>query len=280
MFHPRNLYESEPRDFMLRLPLSIAQIIALHSVDAETVALVWLMLEHGASLTVAGPTEPVPGAGKSTVLHALLQFLPTGSAVAYMSGKYESFAFTALPESNPANTYALCSEISDHQTTYMWGAVARRYLMLPAQGYHIATSVHADTIDDVLHLYQHDLHLRAEDIRRLGLIINTGLVGPAKTQRRRWLTTYFLQPQLDPRHPKVITPLLLSHWNQAQDTFEHADQSVLAELAAYTGLSLADFADALKQRSECLRELAQKRQGQGADMNRVHEAILEVRKRD
>jgi len=277
MFHPRDLYENEPRDFTLRLPLSIAQIIALHSVDAKTVALAWLLLEHGASLTVAGPTAPVPGAGKSTTLHALLQFLPEGSAVAYMSGKYETFAFTSLPDSNPGNTYALCNEISDHQTTYMWGAVARRYLMLLSQGYHIATSVHADTIDDVLHLYQHDLRLRVEDVRRLGLIINTGLVVQAKAQHRRWLTTHFLRPQLDCKHADAITPLLLSRWNKSNDTFEHADAPILDELADWVGLAPKDFAAAFQQRTDCLRELSK---GQGTDMKRVYEAIREVRMGD
>ena len=277
MFHPRDLYESEPRDFTVRLPLSIAQIIALRSVDAETIALTWLLLEHGASLTIAGPTAPVPGAGKSTTMHALLQFLPAGSSVAYMSGKYETFAFTSLPDSRPANTYALCNEISDHQTTYMWGATARRYLTLPAHGYHIATTVHADTIDDVLHLYQHDLRLRPEDIRRLGLIINTGLVGNAKSQQRRWLTTHFIQPQPDPNHPDAIIPLLLSRWNQTNDTFEHASASVRAELANWTGLTPQDFTAALQRRTACLQELSS---GKGADMNRTYEAIQEIRKQD
>lgn len=172
--HP---HERRHRDFKPGQPLSIAQIIALHSVDVETVALVWMMLEHGASLTVAGFTEPRPGAGKSTTLYALLAFLPERAALAIMSGRYETFAFTRLPGVDPATTYAVCSEISDHQSTYMWGASARRYLLLPAQGYHVMTSVHADTLDDVLHLYQHDLLLRIEDIRRLGLVVNIGSTG-------------------------------------------------------------------------------------------------------
>src|SRR6266571_7029855 len=188
-------YESEQRYSKSRRQLSIAQIIALRSVDVETVALTWQMLECGASLTVAGPTEPKPGAGKTTALHALLQFLPEKAAVAYMFGMYETFAFTRLPDIDPANTYALCSEVSDHIPTYMWGQIARRFLMLPAKGYRIATSVHAETIEDVLHLYQHDLHLRVEDIRRLGLVINIGLMGNQRTPLRRWISTYFLRPQ-------------------------------------------------------------------------------------
>ena len=272
--HP---HERRHRDFKPGQPLSIAQIIALHSVDVETVALVWMMLEHGASLTVAGFTEPRPGAGKSTTLHALLAFLPERSALAIMSGRYETFAFTRLPGVDPATTYAVCSEISDHQSTYMWGASARRYLLLPAQGYHVMTSVHADTLDDVLHLYQHDLLLRIEDIRRLGLVVNIGSTGGGDSQRRRWLTTCFLQPQPDPLHPETLVPFVLSRWDGSDDSFQHADQLVLDELADWTQLTREDFMAALTRRAACLRELAR---GQGADLHHVQAAISEVRGRD
>src|ERR1700736_561813 len=175
MFDPRDPRERLWWHYDSRRQLSMAQIIAVRSVDAQTVALIWLLLEHGASLTVAGPTDPQPGVGKTTTLNALLQFLPEGTALAYMSGMYENFAFTRLADIDPANTYALCNEVSDHLPIYMWGRIARRYLTLPAQGYHIATSVHADTIDDVLSMYQHDLRLTLDNVRRLGLIINIGL---------------------------------------------------------------------------------------------------------
>src|SRR5581483_11421407 len=277
MLHAYNPHQREQRDFTPRQSLSIAQIIALHSTDAEAVALVWMMLQHGVSLTVAGPTEPRPGAGKSTVLNALLQFLPANAALAYMSGKYETFDFTRLPDVEPATTYAVCNEISDHQSTYMWGAAARRYLTLPAQGYHIVTSVHADTIDDVLHLYQHDLRLRSEDLRRLGLIVNVGLIGQRKSPLRRWLTTHILRTQPDPLHPEVLTSLLLSRWNAADDTFDHASQSVLDELAEWTDLTSQDFSAALKRRTNCLQELARE---QDAGPKLVQAAIDEIRQRE
>ena len=218
-----------------------------------------------------------PGAGKSTVMNALLQFLPANSALAYMAGKYETFDFTHLPDVDPASTYAVCNEVSDYQSTYMWGAAARRYLTLPAQGYHIITSVHADTIDDVLHLYQHDLRLRIEDLRRLGLIVNVGLIGQGKSQLRRWLTIHVLRTQPDPLHPEALTPLPLSRWNAATDTFEHASQSVLDELVDWTGLAPQDFNVALKRRTDCLQELAK---GQGADLNMVQAAIDEIRRHE
>jgi len=275
MFDPRDPYERYWWHYDSRRQLSMAQIIALDSVDVKTVALVWLILEHGASLTVAGPTDPQPGIGKTTTLNALLQFLPEGTALAYMYGLYEDFAFTQLPDIDPASTYALCNEVSDHLPIYMWGRVARRYLTLPARGYHIATSVHADTIDDVIHMYQHDLRVSVEDVRRLGLVVNIGLVGRVYPLRRRWLTTHFLQPQADPKCPDAVIPLPLSLWNDFDETFERAKLPILNELANWAGITPTEFTAALQQRIDCLEKLTQ---GKGSDMHEMYNAIDKLRK--
>ena len=276
MFDPRDPYERYYWHYESRRPLSVAQIIALGSVDAKTAAIIWLALEHGASLTVAGPTDPQPGIGKTTTLNALLQFLPEGTALAYMSGMYEDFAFTRLPDINPATTYALCNEVSDHLSIYMWGRVAQRYLTLPAKGFHVATSVHADTIDDVLSMYQRDLRLRPDDIRRLGLIINIGLIGRSYPARRRWLTTHFVNPESDPKNPSSVVMVPLSEWKAASDTFEHARQPVLNNLARWLGMSSTDFNTALQQRVDCLQEISQ---GSGIDTGDMYDAIHELRQK-
>jgi hypothetical protein len=277
MFDPRDPYERYWWHYESRRPLSLAQIVALGSVDAYTAALVWLILEHGASLTVAGPTDPQPGIGKTTTLNALLQFLPEGTALAYMSGMYEDFAFTQLPDIEPEKTYALCNEVSDHLPIYMWGRVARRYLTLPARGYHVATSVHADTIREVIQMYQRDLRVSVEDIRRLGLVINIGLTGRVYPLRRRWFTTHFLKPQADPACPDSVVPVLLSAWNEVEDTFEHADQTILDELAGWLGMTSAEFAPALHIRVDCLEELSQ---DGGVGLKEMYEAVEETRKKD
>ena len=273
MFDPRDPLERYYWHYDSRRQLSMAQIIALESVDAQTVALIWLLLEHGASLTVSGPTDPQPGVGKTTTLNALLQFLPEGTALAYMSGMYENFAFTRLPDIDPASTYALCNEVSNHLPIYMWGRVARRYLTLPAQGYHIATSIHADTIDDVITMYHHELHLRADDVRRLGLVINIGLVGRIYPPRRRWLTTHFLQPFADAKHSDEIVPVPLSLWNEFDDTFEHADAGILDDLAHWLTIPPQEIAPALQRRVACLEEQA----ALGADSGQMYEAIAALR---
>jgi hypothetical protein len=193
-----------------------------------------------------------------------------------MSGMYENFAFTHDPDVDPATTYALCNEVSDHLPIYMWGRVARRYLTLPAQGYHVATSVHADTIDDVLYMYMRDLRLSSDDVRRLGLVVNIGLVGRGYPARRRWLTTHFITPQADPKRPNDVVPVPLSLWNKFDDTFEHVDRAMLDQLATWAGMIPKDFSQALKLRIDCLKELSQ---GSGADSHELFDAIVELRER-
>lgn len=277
MFDPRDPYERYWWHYESRRPLSLAQIVALGSVDVYTAALVWLILEHGASLTVAGPTDPQPGIGKTTTLNALLQCLPEGTSLAYMSGMYEDFAFTRLPDIEPERTCALCNEVSDHLPIYMWGRIARRYLTLPASGYCVATSVHADTIREVIQMYQRDLRVPVEDIRRLGLVINIGLTGRVYPLRRRWFTTHFLRPQVDPACPDTVVPVPLSLWNEVEDTFEHADQSTLDELACWLGLDPLAFSPALQVRIDCLTRISD---DGGVGMQEMYEAIEQAREQD
>jgi hypothetical protein len=274
MFDPRDPYERYYWHYESRRPLSVAQLIAVRSVDAETAAVIWLLLEHGASLTVAGPTDPQAGIGKTTTLNALLQFLPEGTALAYMSGMYENFAFTHSADIDPATTYVLCNEVSDHLPIYMWGRIARRFLTLPAQGYHVATSVHADTINDVIRMYRRDLRLNADEVRRLGLVVNMGLVGRVYPARRRWFTTHFIQPHADPGQSDSVVPVPLSLWNEYDDTFEHADQAILDDLAGWIGMTTQEFNAALKRRIECLKELAQ---GSGITVRDMYDAVNDLR---
>ncbi|QBD82027.1 hypothetical protein EPA93_41040 [Ktedonosporobacter rubrisoli] len=274
MFDPRDPYERCYWHYDSRRPLSIAQLIKLRSVDAYTAALIWLLLERGTSFIIAGPTDPKPGVGKTTVLNALFQFLPEGTALAYTSGMYEDFSFMQAPDINPANTYVLCNEISDHQPFYMWGRVARRYLLLPGEGYRIATSVHADTIDDVIYMLRQELGLKADALRRLGLIIHIGMIGPESAPLRRWVTTHFLRPYPDPERPGGVTPIPLSVWHESDDSFEHADQDIIDEIAEGAGMTPREFEAALKQRMQCLEEMSQR---SNVTMDQMYEAIQNVR---
>ena len=268
MFDPRIPYHRRMWHYDSDRPLSVAQLIALGSLDAPTAALLWLLIERHQSLIVSGPTDPTPGIGKTTTLNALLGFLPPGTTLVYTTGMYEDFAFR--DEVTPATTCVLANEVSDHLHIYMWGSVARELLRLPGEGFAIATSCHADTIRDVLSMLRRDLRVPAETVRTLGLVVNIGVVGRVWPPRRRFLTVNFLAPQAPDGAPNDIRLIPLTEWQATGDTFAPTSPEALAELAAITAMSLADFIAAIARRQQILEELSE---GRGVGPSRMREAV-------
>ena len=290
MFDPRSPYHRRMWHYESDRPLSVAQLVALGSLDAHTAALLWLLIERHQSLIVSGPTDPTPGVGKTTTLNALLGFLPLGSTMVYTAGMYEDFDFKEQVDA--ATTCVLANEVSDHLSIYMWGRVARKLLRLPEEGYAIATSCHADTITDVLAMLARDLRLPAEDIRRLGIIVNIGLVGKVWPPRRRFLTVNFVRPSAadadsagengendaDPgvirassRNPGVSL-LPLACWDETTDGFIGPAPEVLAELAEIVGMSEDALIDTLDRRTALIHRLAT---GKGVGVRAMREAVDE-----
>ena len=268
MFDPRIPYHRRMWHYDSDRALSVAQLIALGSLDARTAALLWLLVERHQSLIVSGPTDPTPGIGKTTTLNALLGFLPPGTTLVYTTGMYEDFGFR--DEVEPAATCVLANEVSDHLRIYMWGGVARKLLRLPGDGYAIATSCHADTVDDVLSMLQRDLRLPAETVRGLGIVINIGVVGRVWPPRRRFLTVNFLAPQPPDGAPDDVRLIPLAEWQSSTDTFAPATDAALAEVAAVVDMPLADFCAALERRQRLLEELSE---GRGVGPSRMREAV-------
>lgn len=288
MFDPRNPYERRMWHYESDRPLSVAQLITLGSMDTRVGALLWLLIERHTSYIISGPTDPTPGVGKTTTLNAMLDFLPNGSALVYTSGMFERFEFKELEEIEPAKTLVLCNEVSDHLRIYMWGRVARRFLDLPAEGYAIATSMHADTLDDVLDALMGDLRLTAGQTSRLGLIVNIGLVGRVWPPKRRFLTVNLLLPESpEDNNPQTdgskVTPLRqereqvqilqISRWVQQGDYFTTPDDATLAQVAAFLKMDSATFTAALQRRIDCLQELSE---GTGANLRATRRAIADL----
>jgi hypothetical protein len=274
-FNPHSPYHRRMWHYESDRPLSVAQLVARGSLDARTAGLLWLLVERHHSLIVSGPTDPTPGVGKTTTLNALLGFLPVGSTLVYTLGMYEDFGFAQ--EVDPSATCVLANEVSDHLRIYMWGSVARKLLRLPKAGYAIATSCHADTLDDVLAMLRSDLRLPVEDVRHLGVIVNIGLVGNLWPPRRRFLSVYFLAPE--PPAPDAVSEsaertglrlLPLATWNAVEDDFIPATAETLGELAGVLGMPPLELEAAIERRAACIRELAQ---GQGAGPSAMRAAV-------
>lgn len=293
-FNPQIPYHRRMWHYESDRPLSVAQLVALGSLDAPTGALLWLLIEHHVSVIVSGPTDPTPGVGKTTTLNAMLDFLPAGSALVYTLGMYEDFAFRQEPGIDPATTCVLANEVSDHLRIYMWAGAARRLLRLPKEGYAIATSCHADTVEDVLAMLLGDLRLKPEDVARLGVIINIGLVGRVWPPRRRFLTVNYVVPDdaganasgdgalaasaalgvAQQRGRVRLAPI--STWNPASDTFVGPDDEVIDLLAQRVGLTPDAFRAGHARRTALLADLAAGAQGHGVSRTALRMAVHEL----
>jgi hypothetical protein len=280
MFDPRSPYQRRMWHYDSDHPLSVAQLIASGSLDARTAALLWLLVERHQSLIVSGPTDPTPGVGKTTTLNALLEFLPGGSTLVYTAGMYEDFSFKE--QVTPETTCVLANEVSDHLRIYMWGRVARALMRLPEEGFAIATSCHADTIDDVMKMLLSDLRLTTADARRVGVIVNIGLVGRVWPPKRRFLSVYFTDPKQGADQDAGAAPirggaarpelLCLASWDPTSDTLVCATDETLTRLASALGMERVTFDAALARREALLSEQAQ---GKGSSP-RVFRAAVEA----
>src|SRR5438045_2507453 len=166
------------------VPLSVIQLIEARSFDTQAMALLWALLARRASIIVGA--EP-PMAGKTTTLTALLDFLPPATRKIYLHGLYETFEFTSDPAVQPRQSYLLANEMSDHLAIYFWGArVAKLFSLLP-QGYAFGSTMHAETVDDVLAVLQAPpLNVPDHLLGGLNLVANLQLVeGFSRPTRRR-----------------------------------------------------------------------------------------------
>ncbi len=96
--------------------LSILDVVKFGTIDFKLAGLLWLLMEHRASVMVAaGPIW----AGKTTLLHAMLDFLRPEIEQVSLRGYEEDFK--SLGSEKPENTYLITEEISNHSYEYLWG---------------------------------------------------------------------------------------------------------------------------------------------------------------
>jgi hypothetical protein len=236
------------------VPMSVMQLINAGSADTEIMAVLWAMLSRRASIIVAA--EP-PLAGKTTTLTALLDLLPADTRRVYLRGHYETFDFVKDPAIKPSSTYVLANEMSDHLAIYLWGSRIYKTFELIEKGYAIGSTMHAETVDDVIAILDSDpLNVPPKWISRLSLVVNlyvSNTYGPAV---RRFNSVHMLVPDEEQgagtgdqgsafRAPIVegVRPVLLSRWDRKADVFEHRfnEPEVRSALAAWAHCAVEEW---------------------------------------
>jgi hypothetical protein len=145
--------------------LSILDVVSSGTIDFKLAGLLWLFMEHRASVLVAaGPAF----AGKTTLLHALLDFLPPDIQQVTLAGYGDDFKF--LGGGRPEKTYLVTEEISNHSYEYLWGhQVVKAFELLP-RGYALGGTVHARNLKEVAYVL-HALGVSLSLIARLDMVI-------------------------------------------------------------------------------------------------------------
>lgn len=112
------------------------------TIDSWTAAHLWAALARRCSLVVVGGPS---GVGKTTLLTALLDFLPPQTRRIYPRGCSETFDFLSDATLVAAETAVLINEISPHLPVYLWGPAVQTMLEGAHRGYTLLATAHAES---------------------------------------------------------------------------------------------------------------------------------------
>ncbi len=165
--------------------LSIVDLIEAGTVTAELAAYSLAAIGRGASFLVGA----VPGgAGKTTVMGALLNFVPTDVQLAAADGMA---AIRRGSDAAGRRRCYICHEIGrGPYYAYLWGPELRAYFDLPAAGHMLATNLHADTCQQARRQICDDNGVTAEALRRMSLMYFMSVRRSGLRSRRRIETVW------------------------------------------------------------------------------------------
>jgi hypothetical protein len=246
------------------VPLSITELIQAGTMSPELAALFWLSLERRASLILAA--DP-PSAGKSTILTALLTFLPPETRAYFTRGWGETFDLPPLSDDAP--TYILVNEISDELPVYSWGPYVVRAFELLAEGYSLGSTMHADTVEEAIARLEEDIGVPRRHLAHLTFVATVGMAYAGGRIRRRMSEVALLGPGDGAGNGLSIAPV--STWDADSDSYRVLKRRGSAAAVARTlGLPVGQLRGEMGKRGRFLSGLV--RDGV-LDQIAVHDAI-------
>jgi hypothetical protein len=145
--------------------LSIVDLIDAGTLGRDLAAYALAAIGRGASFLVGARPG---GAGKTTVMGALLNFVPRDVVLAPADGLA---SIERMGRSPSPRRCAICHEIGDgNYYAYLWDAELRAYFRLAAGGHTLATNLHADTFEEARDQIVVENGVPEEDFRRMNLL--------------------------------------------------------------------------------------------------------------
>ena len=268
--------------------VSIVELIADGVLDAELASLAWLLIEARLPVVVAALAR---GVGKTTLLEALLDFLPAAVRRIDLAGQAEDFTWlpeaaalgwpptgpttSSSPHVTPSTAYIVAAELSEHLPIYTSGAAARTLVRAASIGYGIGATIHADRLEEVHDtLRERPIAATDDELSYLGLIlILRAWREPDGAVRRRVVAAHYARPVGRDEHGHVqrLPPAVIAARDDSTDALEHFAWGVLPELAIRVGRKAGDLELDQAERAQLLRALVA---AGTTDVDAVRRAIL------
>ena len=227
--------------------LSITQIMRAGTFPPRVGAILWLAMEHGRSIILAA--DP-PGAGKTTILTALLAFAKPEASLYFTQGWGETFRLPPIAPEDPP-IYIMINEISDHLPVYSWGPYVQKAFELMADGYALASTMHAETVEGVIEQLTDECDVPASDIGHLAFVVPM-YIGAANGQRVRRVSEVAVLEKLGASYDRHT----IASWDRANDTFDIlSTPAQINAVARRLGMEEDDFLDAVGHRQKLLETL-------------------------
>jgi len=245
-------------------PYSPIDLLNKKSVNSDILAYLWLAIENGASTLIAGGV----GTGKTTLLNALLMFVPkelkiisiedtrelnlphenwvpSVTRVGFAKGFGEVTMFDLLKEAfRQTPNYVIVGEVRGAEAYVMFQGMAAG---IPAMG-----TMHAGRVEDVIYRLQTPpISLSPALIDTLDIVlimIHTREKGEAARRMKEIVEI----ESVDQTTGKARTNLVY-HWSANEDIYEYSGTSYfLQEIGAHKGVETAELIKEIEKRKKVL----------------------------
>ena len=230
---------------------TLLDLVRNNTLDLTLASLLWLIVERKASIVAAAGPQL---AGKTTLITAALDFMPTEYRQVLTRGRDEDFSF--LDQTDPSVTYALVPELSDHTPAYLWGDSVRTLFDALDRGYSMMATIHADTPQQVLDMLSGPPALvPGHLLHHVGFVANLSLSYGERDMTRRLglLSTVTRSDGTARAVPDIVT---LARWFPQTDSFDLEESDAARKaIAENLKMSVDAIEPALRVKNRVLQTL-------------------------